>query len=146
MRTNTSWYNTFTSYTIRDYNNYFVFSYVKKQPQVGYKYTVINYRPLILQGCGYTWLRTYNTQTHIHTHTLWHIHTHCVCFIQRCQRDYCDAAVIMSIADVMEANGMRDLGYTYINLDGKLFNYMNLWKSLTLPLDRLLGWQKGWEW
>ena len=31
----------------------------------------------------------------------------------------------MNIADTMEANGMRDLGYTYINLDGKLFNYMN---------------------
>ena len=45
--------------------------------------------------------------------------------IHRCQRDYCDAAEIMSIADAMEFNGMRDLGYTYINLDGKLFKYMN---------------------
>ena len=40
-------------------------------------------------------------------------------WLHRCARDYCDAAEIMSIADAMESNGMRDLGYTYINLDGK---------------------------
>ncbi|XP_065911762.1 uncharacterized protein [Dysidea avara] len=34
-----------------------------------------------------------------------------------CGRDYCDAKEIMSIADAMETNGMKDAGYEYINLD-----------------------------
>ena len=37
----------------------------------------------------------------------------------RCGRDYCDAQEIMEIADAMESNGMRDAGYTDINLDGE---------------------------
>lgn len=36
-----------------------------------------------------------------------------------CGRDYCDANEIMSIADVMANNGMKEAGYEYINLDGK---------------------------
>jgi len=38
--------------------------------------------------------------------------------MHRCGRDYCDAEEIMSIADAMETNGMKDAGYQYINLDG----------------------------
>lgn len=36
----------------------------------------------------------------------------------RCGRDYCYSKEIMSIADAMEDNGMKDAGYKYINLDG----------------------------
>ena len=48
-------------------------------------------------------------------------HISCSVFINdthRCGRDYCDAKEIMSIADAMETNGMKDAGYEYINLDG----------------------------
>ena len=38
----------------------------------------------------------------------------------RCGRDYCDAKEIMSIADAMATNGMKEMGYEYINFDGKL--------------------------
>ena len=36
----------------------------------------------------------------------------------RCGRDYCDSKEIMSVADAMASNGMKDAGYEYINLDG----------------------------
>ena len=39
------------------------------------------------------------------------------CTEGNCARDYCDAQEIMEIADAMAANGMRALGYEYINLD-----------------------------
>lgn len=39
----------------------------------------------------------------------------------RCGRDYCSAKEIMSIADAMATNGMKEVGYEYINLDGELF-------------------------
>ena len=38
--------------------------------------------------------------------------------VTRCERDYCDSKEIMSIADAMATNGMKELGYEYINLDG----------------------------
>ena len=41
----------------------------------------------------------------------------CVC-VCRCGRDYCDAKEIMTIADAMASNGMKELGYEYINFDG----------------------------
>ena len=31
----------------------------------------------------------------------------------------------MGIADVMEANGMKDAGYEYINMDGQEFIWYN---------------------
>ena len=37
-----------------------------------------------------------------------------------CGRDYCDGEEIMAIADAMASNGMKELGYQYINLDGEL--------------------------
>ena len=40
----------------------------------------------------------------------------------RCGRDYCSAKVIMSIADAMATNGMKEVGYEYINLDGVLIS------------------------
>ena len=39
--------------------------------------------------------------------------------LHRCGRDYCDAKEIMSIADAMATNGMKEMGYEYINFDGK---------------------------
>ena len=39
--------------------------------------------------------------------------------ICRCGRDYCTSQEIMSIADAMASNGMKEAGYEYINLDGK---------------------------
>lgn len=39
------------------------------------------------------------------------------CTLGRCGRDYCDAKEIMEIADAMASNGMKELGYEYINLD-----------------------------
>ena len=39
--------------------------------------------------------------------------------LYRCGRDYCDAKEIMSIADAMATNGMKEMGYEYINFDGK---------------------------
>ena len=36
----------------------------------------------------------------------------------RCGYDLCTASEIMNIADAMSTNGMRELGYEYINLDG----------------------------
>ena len=38
----------------------------------------------------------------------------------RCGRDYCDSKEIMSVADAMASNGMKDAGYKYINLDGTI--------------------------
>lgn len=40
----------------------------------------------------------------------------------RCGRDYCDSTEIMSVADAMASNGMKDVGYEYINLDGIVDN------------------------
>lgn len=40
------------------------------------------------------------------------------CLVYRCFNDYCNADEVMSIADALVANGMKDLGYTYVNLDG----------------------------
>ncbi|XP_065836434.1 uncharacterized protein [Oscarella lobularis] len=39
------------------------------------------------------------------------------CTLGRCGRDYCDAKEVMSVADAMVENGMRNLGWKYINLD-----------------------------
>ena len=39
--------------------------------------------------------------------------------ICRCGRDYCTSQEIMSIADAMATNGMKEAGYEYINFDGK---------------------------
>ena len=38
--------------------------------------------------------------------------------IIRCGRDYCDAKELMDIADAMVENGMKDVGFEYINMDG----------------------------
>ena len=35
-----------------------------------------------------------------------------------CAYDLCKATEIMSVADAMASNGMKELGYEYINLDG----------------------------
>ena len=35
-----------------------------------------------------------------------------------CQTDYCNAEELMAIADAMANNGMKELGYEYINVDG----------------------------
>lgn len=40
----------------------------------------------------------------------------------RCERDYCNAQEIMEVADAMATNGMKELGYEYINLDGMHWN------------------------
>ena len=42
----------------------------------------------------------------------------------RCARDFCNEKEIMAIADTMVANGMRDLGYQYINLDGEMIQFV----------------------
>ena len=47
------------------------------------------------------------------------------CFVKRCGRDYCDKDEIMSIADAMASNGMKELGYEYINMDGKKIIFLN---------------------
>ena len=64
--------------------------------------------------------------------------------IYRCGRDYCDAKEIMSIADAMATNGMKDMGYEYINFDGisnVCCNYQT-WKCATFkfngPLSMIL--------
>ena len=36
----------------------------------------------------------------------------------RCGRDYCDAKMVMSAADAMATNGMKELGYEYIIISG----------------------------
>ena len=41
--------------------------------------------------------------------------------IQRCGRDYCDAKMVMSAADAMATNGMKDAGYEYIIISGERF-------------------------
>ena len=43
-----------------------------------------------------------------------------ICYIVlfRCGRDFCNAQEIMEVADAMATNGMKELGYEYINLDG----------------------------
>ena len=40
------------------------------------------------------------------------------CISYSCGRDYCNDKEIMGIADAMAENGMRALGYQYINMDG----------------------------
>lgn len=57
--------------------------------------------------------------------------------IIRCGRDYCDAKELMDIADAMVENGMKDVGFEYINMDGQLtyqtplvnfeFEYVDCW-------------------
>lgn len=37
----------------------------------------------------------------------------------RCGRDYCDAKMVMSAADAMATNGMKEAGYEYIIISGK---------------------------
>ena len=49
-----------------------------------------------------------------------------------CGRDYCDAKEIMGVADAMAENGMRALGYQYINMDGLWF-----WIRPILILQRM---------
>jgi alpha-galactosidase len=39
------------------------------------------------------------------------------CTLDECAYDLCYASEIMSIADAMATNGMKELGYEYINLD-----------------------------
>lgn len=39
-------------------------------------------------------------------------------FTSRCGEDVCTAKEVMSVADAMASNGMKELGYDYINLDG----------------------------
>ena len=36
----------------------------------------------------------------------------------RCGYDLCKDSEIMSVADAMATNGMKEIGYEYINLDG----------------------------
>lgn len=43
----------------------------------------------------------------------------CYYWACRCGRDYCDAKELMSVADAMATNGMKDAGYEYINIAGK---------------------------
>ena len=38
--------------------------------------------------------------------------------MSRCGYDLCTAEEIMSVADAMSTNGMKELGYEYVNLDG----------------------------
>ena len=38
---------------------------------------------------------------------------------QRCGRDYCDAKMVMSAADAMATNGMKEAGYEYIIISGE---------------------------
>jgi alpha-galactosidase len=45
------------------------------------------------------------------------------CTLERCGYDLCTASEIMNIADAMSTNGMRELGYEYINLDDCWANY-----------------------
>ena len=40
--------------------------------------------------------------------------------LSSCGYDLCTAAEIMSVADAMSTNGMKELGYEYINLDGNV--------------------------
>ena len=42
----------------------------------------------------------------------------------RCGRDYCDAKMVMSAADAMATNGMKELGYEYIIISGKTIYYL----------------------
>jgi alpha-galactosidase len=35
-----------------------------------------------------------------------------------CGRDFCNAQEVMAVADAMTTNGMKDVGFQYINLDG----------------------------
>ena len=37
----------------------------------------------------------------------------------RCGRDYCSAQMVMSAADAMAANGMKEVGYEYIIISGE---------------------------
>ena len=37
----------------------------------------------------------------------------------RCGRDYCDAKMVMSAADAMATNGMKELGYEYVIISGE---------------------------
>ena len=39
--------------------------------------------------------------------------------ICRCGQNYCTSQEIMSIADAMASNGMKEAGYEYISLDSK---------------------------
>eukprot|EP01121_Diplochlamys_sp_Union-15-3_P020938 TRINITY_DN832_c0_g1_i1.p1 TRINITY_DN832_c0_g1~~TRINITY_DN832_c0_g1_i1.p1 ORF type:complete len:407 (-),score=79.28 TRINITY_DN832_c0_g1_i1:17-1237(-) len=39
------------------------------------------------------------------------------CTLGACGRDYCDETEVKSIADTIATNGMKELGYTYVNLD-----------------------------
>ena len=41
-----------------------------------------------------------------------------------CGYDLCKATEIMSVADAMASNGMKELGYEYINLDG-IYMFLN---------------------
>ena len=47
----------------------------------------------------------------------------------------------MSIADTMVSNGMKDLGYEYINLDGTYVTRVvtKEWKSGAIPLYFFFG-------
>jgi alpha-galactosidase len=38
------------------------------------------------------------------------------CSLGRCGRDYCDEGEVKEIADAMADNGMKDVGFEYINL------------------------------
>ena len=46
------------------------------------------------------------------------MHLYCLA-LHRCERDYCVSSEIKSVVDAMASNGMKELGYEYINLDGE---------------------------
>ena len=43
-----------------------------------------------------------------------------------CERDYCDEAEVMEIADVIVSSGLKDMGFEYLNLN-------DCWASARLP-------------
>ena len=45
----------------------------------------------------------------------------------RCGRDYCDAKMVMSAADAMATNGMKELGYEYIIISGTPGPILSFW-------------------
>jgi len=48
----------------------------------------------------------------------------CICCLARCERDYCNDQEVRAVADAMATNGMKELGYEYINLDGESMNVL----------------------
>ena len=52
-----------------------------------------------------------------------------------CAYDLCYASEIMSIADAMATNGMKELGYEYINLDGMYIVHVHVHVYSTCTVD-----------